>query len=176
MCSQENISLPVPLCVPPIGLEKGNYTSLFIWCNKRNVEGSDIYGGGCSVGSKGELSFGVEGLKKKVSLETPTMIMEEKFTEPLSVRVSVDMQRYIELFARKVGCSKSEMCRRLLVYALAYGQKCIVPDIVADAFMMKYNRETYMHHIKILQEAGIEITPEIIKEIKESINIEVKEE
>lgn len=124
------------------------------------------------MSEKGELSFGVKGLKQKVSLETPTMIMEEKFTEPFSLRISVDMQRHLELFARKIGCSKAEMCRRLITYALVHGQKCIVPDIVADAFKMKYNRETYIHHTKILQEAGVEISPEIIKEIKESIGLE----
>jgi len=128
------------------------------------------------VSKKSKLSFGVKGLKKEVTLETPTMIMEEEFTEPFSLRISVDMQRHIELFARKIGCSKSEMGRRLLTYALAYGQKCIVPDIVADAYIMKYNRELYIHHIKILQEAGIEITPEVIKEVKKSIGMEDKEE
>lgn len=128
------------------------------------------------MSKKGELSFGIKGLKREVSLETPTMIMEEKYTEQCNVRISVEMQRDLELLSRKIGCTKAEMCRRILKFGFVHGQKYLAPDIIADAFMMKYNRETYMHHIRVLQEAGVEITPEIIREIKENIGIEDKEE
>lgn len=141
-------------------------------CFYQNVKSVIYTKGGINMddvdGSK-KLVFGLENIKQKDIMHTPSGISKEKNTELLSVRVSAEILLSLDEFQRELRVSKSEVVRRLLKVAVVREHDVIAPKMITEAITIQFNREVYMRYMNTLIDCGVPLTDELKKNIREHL-------